>query len=109
MGIAKNEFRQKKSKALDMHLYWINNRIEQRQFRVFWRPGPENMRDYHSKHHPPEHHIAVQSKYLHVPKLTSLQEYVNLTVIVNPTKTIEPASANVAVVPRVRILTVTVN
>ena len=86
VGIATKEFHQKKSKATDMRFYCINGRIEQGQFRVFWRPGPENLRDYHSKHHPPEHHRAVRSKYLHVPNLRSLQGCVNLTVRVNPTK-----------------------
>ena len=71
---------------MDIQFYWINNRIEQGQFRVFWRPDPENLRDYHSKHHPPEHNIAGHSKYLHVPKLISVQGCVNLTVEVNPTK-----------------------
>ena len=71
---------------MGMRFYWINDRIEQGQFRVFWRPVPENLGDYHSKHYPPKHHIAVRSKYLHVPKLSSLQGCVNLTVRVNPTK-----------------------
>ena len=43
---------------MDMSFYWINNIIEQGHFRVFWRPGPETLGDYNSKHHPPEHHIA---------------------------------------------------
>ena len=86
VGIATKEFRQKKSKAMDIRFYWINDRIEQGQFRVFWRPGPENLGDYHSKHHPPEHHIAVRSKYLHVSNLLLLQGCVNLRVRVNPTK-----------------------
>ena len=86
VGIATKEFRQKKSKAMDMRFYWINNRIKQGQFRVFWRQGPEKLGDYHSKHHPPEHHIAVCSKYLHVNNLCLLQGCVNSTVRVNPTK-----------------------
>ena len=71
---------------MDLCFYCINDRIEQGQFRVFWRPGLENLGDYHSKHHPPEHHIAVRSKYLHVPNLCSLQGCVNLTVRENPNK-----------------------
>ena len=63
MGIATKEFCQNKSNAMDMRLYWINERIKQGQFRVFWRPGPEKLGDCHSKHHPPEHHIAVRSTY----------------------------------------------
>ena len=86
VGISTKEFSQNKYKAMDMGFYWINNRIEQQKFRVFWRPGPENLGDYHSKHHPPKHHIAVRSKYLHVTKLHSLQGCVNLTVNVNTTK-----------------------
>ena len=61
VGIATKEFRRNKSKSMDMHLYWINARIEQGQFRVFWRPVPKNLGYYHSKHHPPEHHIAFRS------------------------------------------------
>ena len=59
VGIATKEFLQKKSKAMDMQLYWINERIKQGQFQVFLRPGQENLGDYCSKHHPTEHHIAV--------------------------------------------------
>ena len=86
VGIATKEFRQKKSKAMDMRFYWINNRTEQGHFLVFWRPGPENLGDYHPKHHPPEHHRSFRSKYLHVPNLRSLKGCVNLTVRMNPTK-----------------------
>ena len=71
---------------MDMRFYLINNRIEQGQFHVFWRQGPEKLGDYHSKHLLPEHHRALRSKYLHVPNLRSLQGCVNLTVRVNPTK-----------------------
>ena len=67
--IVTKEFFQKKSNSMDMRFYWINDRIKQGQFFVFWRPGPEKLGDYNSKHHPPEHHIAVHSKYLHVPNL----------------------------------------
>ena len=63
VGIATEEFLQNKSKAMDMRFYWINNRTKQGNFRVFWILGPENLVDYHSKHHPPEHHMAVRPKY----------------------------------------------
>ena len=86
VGIPTKELHQKNSKTMGMRFYRINARIEQGQFCVFWRPAPENLGDYHSKHHTPEHHRAVRSKYLHVPNLHSLQGCVNLTVRVNPTK-----------------------
>ena len=86
IGIATKEFRQNKLKAMDIHVNWINIIIIQGQFRAFWRPGPENLVGCHSKHHSLEHDITVQSKYFHVPKLSSLQGCVKLTVRVNPTK-----------------------
>ena len=75
VGIETKEFRQKNSKAMDMRFYKINNKIEHIQFRVIWRPSPENLEDYHSKHHSPEHHRVVRSKYLHVPNLRSLRGF----------------------------------
>ena len=35
VGIEIKEFLQNKSKAMDMHFYWINEIIEQGKFRVF--------------------------------------------------------------------------
>ena len=70
---------------MDMRFYWIKKIIEQGQFRVFWRPGPENLGGYHYKHRPTKHHIAVRPKYLHVPELISMQRWVHLTVTVSPT------------------------
>ena len=84
VGIATKEFLQKKSKAVGMNFYYINDRIELGKFCVFWRPGPENLGDYKSKHHSSEHHIAVCSKYLHFPNLRLLQGCFNLTVRVIP-------------------------
>ena len=86
VGIATKEFRQKKSKAMDMRFYWTKNIIKLRQFRVFWRTSPENLENYHFKHHPPKHHLADWSKYIHVPQLISLQGCANLTIRVNRTK-----------------------
>ena len=62
-GITTKELLQKNSKAMDMRFYRIKDRIEQGQFRVFWRPGQEKLGDYHFKHYPPENHIAGCSKY----------------------------------------------
>jgi len=66
VGIATQALKQKRSKAMDMRFYWINDRISQGQFIVFWKPGPTNLGDYHSKHHPMSHHIKSRPTYLHV-------------------------------------------
>ena len=39
-----------------MRYYWIKDRINQKQFKLTWRPGVDNMADYFSKHHPPWYH-----------------------------------------------------
>jgi len=45
-------------KSLDMKLNWRKCREEQDQFRIFWDKGSHNIADYHTKHHPPEYHLA---------------------------------------------------
>ena len=65
-GIANDNMKQKRSKAMDMRFYWIRDRVRQKQFHVYWRPGTENKADYFSKHHPDSHHCAMCSQYLHV-------------------------------------------
>jgi hypothetical protein len=31
--------------------HWLTDRVRQKQFDVYWRPGRENLGDYHTKHH----------------------------------------------------------
>ena len=64
---------------MDMRFHWIHDRILQEHFHVFWKPGPTNLGDYHSKHHPTPHHIKVQHTNLHEPhnSQTKLQGCVN--------------------------------
>jgi hypothetical protein len=64
-GIANNSVKQKRSKAMDMRFYWIQDRIKQDQFRVFWNRGDRNKADYFTKHFPEKHHRDVRPTYLH--------------------------------------------
>jgi hypothetical protein len=41
-GIANNAVKQQGSRAMDMRLYWIRNRIKQLKFLVHWKPGLSN-------------------------------------------------------------------
>jgi hypothetical protein len=50
-GIINDKVQQKRSKAMDMILYWVKDRVEQNQFNVGWAPGDTNMGDYFTKHH----------------------------------------------------------
>lgn len=60
--------KQLRSKAIDMRYYWIRDRVGQKQFKVIWRPGIENLADYFTKHHSPAHHIKMRKIYLHIKK-----------------------------------------
>jgi hypothetical protein len=64
-GIANNSIKQCRSRAMDMHFYWIQDWVLQGQFIVYWKPGTNNMGDYYTKHHSPAHHQLMQSQYLH--------------------------------------------
>jgi hypothetical protein len=71
-GFANNRLRQRKSKSMDMRFYWIQDRVQQKQFHVYWRPGPTNKADYFTKHHAPSHHRRIRSTYLHCPEQAAL-------------------------------------
>ena len=79
VGITNKSIKQKLSKAMDMRFYGIHYIIIQEHFHVFWKPGPTNLGDYHSKHHPTPHHIKVRHTNLHEPHSlqTTLQGCVN--------------------------------
>jgi hypothetical protein len=50
--------------------YWIKDRIEQGQYRVYWEPGSYNLADYFTKHHSSAHHKIMHGQYvqnLHAP------------------------------------------
>ena len=66
-GIATDAVKQKWSKAIDMHFYWICDRVRQGKFQIYWSKGQTNCADYFSKHHPASHHQAICSTYLYLP------------------------------------------
>jgi Reverse transcriptase (RNA-dependent DNA polymerase) len=64
-GIANNTVKQKQSKSMDMHFYWIRDRTKRGEFCTFWRKGILNRADYFTKKHPPKHHEEQRSTYIH--------------------------------------------
>jgi hypothetical protein len=56
---------------MDMRYHWLTDRVRQKQFDVYWRPGCENLGDYHTNHHSAQHHkdmrglILQQANRLH--------------------------------------------
>ncbi len=57
-GYVNNTIITRRLKSLEMRLNWLKCRDSQGQFRIFWDKGSHNLADYHTKHHPPEYHIA---------------------------------------------------
>jgi hypothetical protein len=54
-SIVNDTNKQKRSRAINMHFYWLHDRVHQGQFHVFWESGKENMADYWTKYHPTYH------------------------------------------------------
>jgi hypothetical protein len=50
---------------MDMRYHWLTDRVRQKQFDVYWRPGRENLGDYHTKHHSAQHHKDMRELILH--------------------------------------------
>ena len=63
-AIINNKVQPKRTKAMDMNLYWLRDRETLKQFRFYWRSGKLNLADYPSKHHPAAHHRSVRKEYL---------------------------------------------
>ena len=59
-GIMNRTVKQQRSKAIDMRFYWVRDRVEQGQFRIYWAPGKTNMGDYYTKHQAPAHHQGMR-------------------------------------------------
>jgi hypothetical protein len=55
-GYINGKIKQKRTKAMDMHFYWVKDRVKQGQFDVYWGPGYQNLADYFTKHNSPAHH-----------------------------------------------------
>jgi hypothetical protein len=64
-GIVNETIKQTISKAMDMRYHWLIDRVRQKQFDIYWRPGRENLADYHTKHHSRQHHKDMRHLILH--------------------------------------------
>jgi hypothetical protein len=73
-GIINDTVKQKRSKAIDMRFYWLRDRVKQKQFQIYWKPGAVNLADYVSKHHSPAHHRRSRPIYLHEPRTPPIDQ-----------------------------------
>jgi hypothetical protein len=64
-GILNETIKQNMSKAMDVRYHWIMDRVLQKQFDVYWRPGRENLGKYHTKHYSAHNHKDMRGLILH--------------------------------------------
>ena len=64
-GIMNRTIKRKRSKAFDMRHWWLVDRCDQGQFKVYWAPGKISLADYFTKRHPASHHAALRPIYLY--------------------------------------------
>jgi hypothetical protein len=70
---------------MDMRYHWLTDRVRQQQFNVYWRPGRENLCDYHTKHHSAQHHKDMCGLILHqANSLQVLRGCVKLLPVLQP-------------------------
>jgi hypothetical protein len=50
---------------MDMRYHWLIDRVCQKQFNAYWRPGKDNFGHYHTKHHSAQHHKDMRPPILH--------------------------------------------
>ena len=63
-GFANKQIKQRRSKAIDMRFYWIQDRVDQGQFKIYWAKGTDNLADYFTKHFNGKYHRHVRRNYL---------------------------------------------
>ena len=54
-SIMNNTVKRKMSKTMDMQFYWLQDRVQQGMFHVYWGSSKENLGEYLTKHLAPPH------------------------------------------------------
>ena len=79
-GIIDGTVKQKRSKAIDMRFYWLQDRQTQDQYAIYWRKGSTNLGNYFTKHFSPAIHRAERPIYLWTDKSKAAREtYIRFT------------------------------
>ena len=82
-GFSNRRVKQRRSKAIDMRFYWIQDRVKQGQYYIYWQQGSENMADYFTKHHPARHHRHMRDNYLLDSHRANLDQQVDPALLIN--------------------------
>lgn len=71
VAIANGTAKQRLSKPIDMRFHWLVDRTQQKQFKVVWRAGINNLADYFTKKHSTKHHKEMRHFFVSDPPLPS--------------------------------------
>ena len=65
---------------MDKRFYWLQDRVKQGEFRVFWAQGKDNIANYYNKYHSPATHRRLRPIYTYIEgkSPTSLQGCVEI-------------------------------
>jgi hypothetical protein len=97
-GYANDTIKQKRSKAMDMRFHWIQDRVRQKQFLVYYRPGKSNLGDPFTKHLTPAQTKIMRPFYLHSDRASTTAHLANVVIshlvrgCVNPRLSVTPHS-----------------
>ena len=88
-GFIYDNIHQRRSKAWDMNLYWLRDRMTQEQFKFYWDRGVNNDADYFTKHHATVDHRAKRTRYVKdkLSFLRSAQPGAREGVLIPPVRT----------------------
>ena len=64
IGIANNTVKRQHPCSMEMHYFWVCDKVAQGAYTIRWHQGLENLADYQSKHHIGAHHRAICPWYL---------------------------------------------
>ena len=65
-GIMNKTIEKLQSKVMDNIFYWLQDRVEQGEFRVFWAPGNDNLANFYTKYHSPGTHRKLRPIYTYI-------------------------------------------
>ena len=66
-GAAKSTTKKQRSRAMNVRHFWTADQVNERNIRVLWAPGLENLADYFTKHHLASHHRKARPCCVNVP------------------------------------------
>ena len=63
-AFSNSTLKEKRSKAWDMRLHWIQDRVNNNEFTIYWSAGKNNYGDYYTKHFSPTYHQQIRPTYV---------------------------------------------